>query len=90
MKVVVYNAFWNLNKCKQIIGVFKTSINNNTAILFIKNGLVHNTKSYAFINKEVKKQFFYKNKSYDNITNTKCWIKFVKQLKHKEKLKIFK
>lgn len=90
MKVVAYDGFWKLNNCKKIIGVFKYSNKTNTAILFIKNGLVHNTKSYAFINKEVRKQFFYKNESYDNINNTKSWIKFIKQLKHKEKLNIFK
>lgn len=89
MKVIVYNGYWKLNKCKKLIGFYKKKY--NYCILFIKNGLAHNKTSYAYINiNSSAKQFAHKDIYYDDITNTKSWRKFMKQITREENLKIFK
>lgn len=92
MKVVVLHKLYN---CKKLIGIFKNINGNNNnsdgAIVFIKNGKVHNETSYAFYHTEFSiKQFYYKNRSYINTNTTpKSWRKFVKNLKRQNNLKIF-
>lgn len=89
MKVIVYNGYWKLNKCKKLIGFYKK--NYNYSILFIKNGKAHNETSYAYISiNSSAKQFAHKDIYYDDITNTKSWRKFMKQITREENLKIFK
>ena len=92
MKVIIYNEYWKLNKCKKLIAIYENvNSTNNRAIIFIKNGFAHNKTSYAYINiNSSAKQFAHKDIYYEDITNTKSWRKFMKQITREENLKIFK
>lgn len=88
MKVIVYNGYWKLYNCKNLIGFYKK--NYNRCILFIKNGKAHNETSYAYISiSSSAKQFAYKDIYYQDITNNKSWRKFIKPIIREEKLKVF-
>lgn len=93
MKVIFYEGSENLNKCKKLIAV--SILPNSSFIIFIKNGMWHNTMNYAFYHNYsmgIGKSFYYKDIKYesDNGFTIKSWKKYVKKLRQEERLKIFK
>lgn len=99
MKVIKFKTIWQAYKvCKgNIISLynFYDYSDNAWGIRFLKNGNAHNSNGYAifsFKNKiNILKSFCYKGFQVDNSKfNVSSWKKFTKQLKHEERLKLFK
>ena len=92
MKVVIYKNFVLLNKCKKLIEIYNDYHIFSYCFIFIKNGFIHNEKSYAAYDGSKERQFFFKGECYGNNNDfTICsWNKKVKELKYLESLEIFK
>ena len=64
----------------------------NSFIIFVNNNLIHNTTSPGIIYLDGDMVYYYKggNYGYKNDFTNETWKKKVKELKRKEKLRIFK
>lgn len=90
MKVIIYQNYYFLKKCKKLIAIFKCDKKFNFAI--IKNGVCHNSNYYSFFGSYYNKYYYYKGKMYgsNKMWTDLRWKNKIKTLKYEEKLKIFK
>lgn len=93
MKVIRYIVFDALKNVKNAVclSIYYPKI----YIYYINNGKLHNDKFYAgylFDSFRACKNYnyFFHGKSYFGFNDYKSWKQKVKQLKHEEKLKVFK